>query len=320
VSDDLRAYDPDKPVSLPGRKCAYCGVDLERRTTTRDHVVARNFVPEGTLASGFFLQVKACRPCNDRKAALEDDISIITMLPDTLGRYVRDDDRLTRTVARKARGAISPATRRLAAQSYNQIEASIPIGGGASLTYKGVAMPTLDSQRVARLAYFHVQGFYHFRSFDPQRGHGAWFQPNQFLTLGHLTRDDWGNPQIGHFTNATRAWEPTCAAILADGYFRHEMRKKPGAELYSWVVEWNERLRVYGLYGDASERDAFVANLPRLTADLSYGDTTNGFAMRTETPLVEEDDLLFDLPADFADRPHAAPHWRTADDPEQGAS
>jgi hypothetical protein len=140
MSDDLLAFNPDKPVTLPGKKCAYCGVVLQRQTTTQDHVVGRRFVPEGTLTTGFFLQVKSCRPCNDRKAALEDDISLITMLPDTLGRYVNDDERLRRTVARKSRGAISPATRRLAAESYNRIDARIPIGGGASLTYRGVAM------------------------------------------------------------------------------------------------------------------------------------------------------------------------------------
>lgn len=50
---DLReAFDPDKPVSLPNRKCADCGELLERRTTTQDHLVGQRFVPEGTLATG----------------------------------------------------------------------------------------------------------------------------------------------------------------------------------------------------------------------------------------------------------------------------
>lgn len=86
MADDLLAYNPDKPVTLPSRKCAYCGINLERRTTTRDHVVTRNFVPESTLVSGFFHQVRVCRPCNDRKATPEDNIPIITILPNTLGR------------------------------------------------------------------------------------------------------------------------------------------------------------------------------------------------------------------------------------------
>ena len=308
--DEMLAYNPDKPVTLPGKKCAYCGVVLERRVTTQDHVVGRRFVPEGTLTTGFFLQVKSCRTCNDRKAALEDDISLITMLPDTLGRYVNDDERLRRTVARKAKGAVSPATRRLAAESYNRIDATIPIGGGASLTYKGVAMPTLDDQRVARLAFYHVQGFWHFATFDRKRGHGGWLEQSSFLTLGQFTMDDWGNPQLRHFMDVTADWEPTCVTLHAAGYFCHIMRRKPGSDLRSWALEWNGRLRIIGLYGSAEERDDFVATLPRLAADFSYGDTTNGFAMRYETPLSDEDDRLFALPEDFADRPFAAPHWR----------
>lgn len=308
---DLReAFNPDKPVSLPNRKCAYCGVELERKTSTRDHVVARRFVPEGTLATGFFLQVKSCRPCNDRKAALEDDISIITMLPDTRGHYVRDDERLRRTVARKSKGAFSPATRRLAAQSYNKIDASVPIGGGVSMTYSGLAMPTLEDQRVARLAYYHVQGFTHFRSYDVERGHGRWLEPGEFLAIGHLTKEDWGNPRITAFAAATRSWEPVCTAVLADGYFRHEMRRKPDSELASWAVEWNGRYRVFGLYGPVGERDAFVAALPDEQVDFAWGDTTNGFAWRAETPIADEDDQLFDLPDDWDDRPFATPHWR----------
>jgi hypothetical protein len=309
-TDDLLAFNPNKPVTLPGNRCAYCGDMLERRTSTQDHVVGRKFVPEGTLATGFFLQVKSCRPCNDRKAALEDDISIITMLPDTAGNYARDDDRLRRTVARKSRGAISPATRRLAAQSYNQIKVRMPVGRGVSLTYEGVAMPTLDEKRAARLAYYHVQGFGFFRSFDRDRRHGKWIQPDRFLMLGQLVNADWGNPLMRHFMAETAHWEPSCVVVLADGYFRHVMRKKPDSDLWAWALEWNERLRVFGLYGESDPREDFVASMPALRADLSYGDTTNGLVVRYDTSLSEEEDSLFALPDDFDVRTYAQPHWR----------
>ncbi|MDB5397503.1 MAG: hypothetical protein JWM91_5009 [Rhodospirillales bacterium] len=138
--DDLLAINPDKPVALPGSKCAYFGLDLERSTATSDHVVARNFVPEGTLAGGFHLRsghvVRATT-----KARLENDISIITMLPDTAGHCVSKDERLLRTVACKAKVATSAAMRKLAVQSYNRVHACYPIAGG-SLTYDGVAMPS----------------------------------------------------------------------------------------------------------------------------------------------------------------------------------
>ncbi|HEX8585464.1 MAG TPA: HNH endonuclease signature motif containing protein [Allosphingosinicella sp.] len=308
---ELLAYNPDKPVSLPGVRCAYCGCVIGGRATTSDHVVARRFVPEGTLGSAFHLQVKSCRPCNDRKAALEDDISVITMLPDTAGDYARDDERLLRTVARKAKGAISPATRRLAAHSYNKIDARLPLAGGASLTYSGLAMPTLEDQRVARLAYYHTQGFVFFRSFDPDRGHGRWLQPDRFHMLGQVTNGDWGNPRLRRFTAQVRAWEPNCIVNMADGYFRHAMFQKPGSELWAWALEWNGRLRVFGLYGEAGERQAFSRALPPVQADFGAGDTTNGFFLRVDTPLADdEDDPLFATPDGFEDQTFAGPHWR----------
>lgn len=308
---DLLAYDPDRPVSLPGVKCGYCGVAIGGRATTKDHVIARRFVPEGTLTDGFHLQVKACRPCNDRKARLEDDISLITMLPDTAGRHVRDDERLKRTVARKAKGSVSPVTRKLAAQSYNKLDARWPIGGGASLTYSGLAMPTLEDRRVAELAYLQVQGFCFFRSFDPVRQHGAWLQRDRFLMLGQLIDADWGNPRMRHFVAAARAWDTCCIVNLADGYFRHAMFKMADHDLWAWALEWNGRLRVFGLYGEPAPRDSFVAGMPAVSADFSHGDTTNGFAMRVDTPLgPDEDDMLFAPPDGFDERRFSTPHWR----------
>lgn len=308
---DLLAYDPDKPVSLPGSRCAYCGLEIGGRATTKDHVVARRFVPESTIAAGFHLQVKACRPCNDRKARLEDDISVITMLPDTAGRHAREDQRLVRTVARKAKGAVSPATRRLAAESYNKIDARLPLGGGVSLTYSGVAMPTLDDGRVAELAFYHVQGFHFFRSFNAALRHGAWLQRDRFVMLGQLTNADWGNPQLRHFVATVRTWDTCCVVDLADGYFRHAMFKMPHADLWGWALEWNARLRVFGLFGDAARRDAFEAGMPEVHADFSYGDTTNGCVVRVDTPLNEdEDDPLFATPDGFEEQTFAPPHWR----------
>jgi hypothetical protein len=314
MSDDLVAYDPHKPVALPGRRCAHCAIPLERRTSTQDHVVGRRFVPEGTLATGFFLQVKACRRCNDRKAALEDDVSVITMLPDTTGRLVRDDERLRRTVARKSRGAISPTTRRLVAQSYCQMEASVPVAQGLSMRMNGLAMPLLPDERVAALAFYHVQGFCHFRSFDPTRGHGSWLDRRRFLMLGSAMKEDWGNPHLTHFTAVTGDWDPSCIALLADGYFSHVMRRRGQDDIWSWALEWNGRMRVFGIYGGDAERAEFTSGMPPLLMDFMHGDTTNGFAMRYETPLPEDQDRLFDLPDGFTERVYAAPHWRTRDE------
>ena len=99
-------------------------------------------------------------------------------------------------------------------------------------------------------------------------------------------------------------------AVLAEGYFRDVSRKHPNQELRSWAIERNGRLRVFGLYGDAAARDAFVQTMPEVYADFSCGDTTNGFACRVDTPIGDEVDVLFELPEDFSERPHASPDWR----------
>ncbi|HEX5184655.1 MAG TPA: hypothetical protein VFW19_16085 [Allosphingosinicella sp.] len=308
--EPLQIFNSSKPISLPGKKCAYCGCDLRSDNRTRDHAIARRFVPEGTVLNGFNLILPACRGCNDRKAALEDDISLITMLPDTAGRYVRDDERLRRTVVRKARGSISSVTRRLVSRSYNEVKFRCPIGDGASISFEGTAMPLIDEQRAARLAYYHVQAFCFFRSFRRDLQHGAWLEPSDFLMLGYLTKDDWGNPQLRHFMNEIQNWELVGLVAAADGYFRHTMHRRLDGNLWAWAVEWNERMRVFGVYGAQAARNEFLERMPAIRPDLGYGDTTNGFFMRWETALPDEDDVLFDAPAEALQREFARPHWR----------
>jgi hypothetical protein len=51
---------------------------------------------------------------------------------------------------------------------------------------------------------------------------------------------------------------------------------------------------------------------PVLRADFAHGDTVNGFFMRYDTPLNDDDDILFALPAGYEEKPFAAPHWKPA--------
>lgn len=171
-------------------------------------------------------------------------------------------------------------------------------------------MPTLDEQRGARLAYYHVQGFGFFRSFDRDRGHGKWIEPERFLMFGQLANADWGNPRMRHFMAAMETWDPSCLVVMADGYFCHVMRKRPDADLWGWAVEWNGRLRIFGLYGAAVARDDFIAGLPGLAMDVSYGDTTNGIAIRYDTALPPDEDTLFALPEGFDRKSLSPQHWR----------
>jgi hypothetical protein len=128
--------------------------------------------------------------------------------------------------------------------------------------------------------------------------------------LDYLTKDDWGNAGLRHFMTAISGWELVGVVAAADGYFLYMMRKHRVFELWAWAIEWNERLRVFGIYGQDSVRESFTQEMPRLEPDFAYGDTNNGFAMRWETPLSDEEDILFGFPASAIEQEFASPHWR----------
>jgi hypothetical protein len=67
--------------------CPYCGVALSKENSTKEHVLARKFVPKGTLNNQWNLILNACRCCNNSKSDLEDDISAITMQPNMRGDH-----------------------------------------------------------------------------------------------------------------------------------------------------------------------------------------------------------------------------------------
>jgi hypothetical protein len=87
----LKSLPPNKAILLDNETCVYCGIELSPEIDTEEHVVGRKFVPKGKLDGEWNLIVHACRACNRKKAELEDDISAITMQPDTLGAHAIDD-------------------------------------------------------------------------------------------------------------------------------------------------------------------------------------------------------------------------------------
>lgn len=87
---DLTRYSLNRLMVRRSLYCAYCGAAFSRPSDGEaEHVIGRRFVPKGTLAAQWNLIVRACGPCNDHKADLENDISAITMQPDAWGRYPR---------------------------------------------------------------------------------------------------------------------------------------------------------------------------------------------------------------------------------------
>src|SRR5688500_6709853 len=75
-----------KATKLASIACCYCGrMETKEVPLTDEHVLGRRFVPKGSFASGWSLIARACEPCNNKKADLEDEISAVTLLSD-LGR------------------------------------------------------------------------------------------------------------------------------------------------------------------------------------------------------------------------------------------
>lgn len=298
---------PDRTATIANRLCGYCGEEIGRRERTRDHVVARRFVPEGTLMNSCNVGLWACAGCNGLKSGLEDDISAITMMPDVYGRFARDDTRLRRTAARKLKGAVSIDTRKPVAKSRPNIGFNMPFAN-ASMSMNYVGAPRIADERAAQLAWMQIQGFWFFQTFERGRGHGKFLPAKDFHFAGMANRADWGNERIATFTTVFLGLEPQFHATLADGYFRAGIRGFPDGENLAWAIEWNEMTRCYGYWGPGASRR--VRALPEPRMEFLAGDTTNGIAVRREVSLSEADDRLFKAPAEMADAViPERPHW-----------
>ena len=291
----------DRTHTLINRLCAYCGVELTPKNRSLDHVVARKFVPEGTMINSCNIGLRACKPCNGHKARLEDDISAITMLPGADGKFARDDQRLIRTSQRKAKGAISNATRKKVAQSHTNFGVNLPFGS-AQLSMSFTGAPQIDERRAAILAWSQIQGLWFFQTYDKDRGHGRYLSREDFQFVGLVGRLDWGNVQIASFVKQIENWEHQTFACLADGYFRAMVKGSPDGETLAWAVEWNDAYRVFGYWSLGNSWQEHFGNLALLKPDYMVGDTINGWAYRQEIPLAKNtDDGLFANPLEYED-------------------
>lgn len=293
----------DRTQTLPNTRCPYCGVELNSKNRSRDHVVARKFVPEGTLVNTLNIGLWSCRRCNGQKSALEDDISAITMMPGPDGTYARDDDRLVRTSQRKLRGSISADTRKKVADSHPKSQIRMPFGG-AEISFSFTGQPRIDDERAVRLAWSHIQGLWFHQTYDKDRGFGRFLLLEKFALVGVVSRFDWGNVQVASFVKQIEDWEHQTFACLADGYFRAVVKGSPDGDTLAWAVEWNDAYRVFGYWSQGESWQSHFDDLAPLKPDHMIGDTTNGWASRREIPLPkDEDDGLFAHPPDFEDFP-----------------
>ena len=275
-------------ITLNNHTCAYCGMELTQDAFTKDHVIARKFVPKGKLDGCWNLIVKACTLCNLRKSDLEDDISAISMLPDFYGRFGHDDESAAMEAARKAQGSYSRYTRKAVKDSHEERSFVIPFGQEASFSFKFIGLPQIENSRLFSLAHFQIAGFFYWFTFDDSSRRGK-FWIGGFYPLVVTPRTDWGNPLQLAFTNEVEQWESWFIGTTADGFYRIAVRRNPDTDCWSWALEWNENYRLVGFFGDKGIAQDIASKFPKL----EFRTIADGIRIRTEIPLKENVDSLF---------------------------
>lgn len=295
----------DDVLSLRNRNCPYCGKRFAGKASrNREHVIGRQFVPDGALQDQWNLILWACTVCNSEKGTLEREISAISMHPDAYGHHAVEDKRIADTLARKASGAVSERTQKLVVDSSERLSWRVRLMNHATITFDFVAPPQTDEKRTLRLAMLHVQAFFYLCTYRDSDRLGELF-PGLFLAVEEASRSDWGNERLAAFADMTKDWEHRVHALGADGYFKIMIRRAPGERaLWAWAVEWNARLRNVGFFGDEAAAKEAEAVLPKLKVKSVPG---GYLAHRREVPLDEEADILF------------AP-WSSTDEPAPGAA
>jgi hypothetical protein len=292
LTHELNELLPTKPTRLFNVSCPYCGVSLTTENTTKEHVIGRKFVPKGALENEWNLILNACRPCNNRKSDLEDDISAISMQPDVGGKHHSEHPQLLVDAAHKGKRTRSRYSGKPVADSNPTMQIKYELAPGITMTFNMVGQAQVDDDRLFELAIRHFQAFFFFITYDHQKNRG-WFWPGKFAPVLAASRNDWGNELSRSFMKKTRVWETRVKVITARGHFKLGIRKHPKQELWSLAVEWNGNYRVLALCGqEAAIRDV-LPELPKLKFDTLSQTPYSYLKLRTEELLNAEDDTLF---------------------------
>ncbi len=292
---DLVYYSPKHRVVKRNVLCAYCGISLEPfKGGEEEHVIGRRFVPKGTLAGQWNLIVRSCPACNDVKADLEDDLSAITMQPDGLGRFAADDDRLRAEAVRKAR-----TRNRRTQQRVSEPTPPLIVKGNfgpANITFSYTAPAQADDRRMFELARLQLVGFFSMLTYDEAAKRG-YFWTGQYAPVVVARQEDWGNPRLLWIDAVSRDWEYRLHAIAADGFYKVWIRRRLGEPaVWAWAIEWNRNFRLAGFFGDPEAIAALLGDLPKLDIHTLHEGPDRWLRMRTEQPLADDDDVLFDAP------------------------
>lgn len=274
--------------------CLYCarfvgpGAEIE---SDKEHLINRRIAAPGLMggAKSFNFIFRACKPCNEEKARIEEHVSAVTLLTSP----GRTDPVIDAAARSKAAASFDRRHRRPIAEVRNNFK--IVMG---QFTFGLTSAAQLDPNAVRLLALRHIQGLFSLvATRDPRRAETTKvLSGHEFGFFATYPYRDWGNPQLLEIVRRVEGYERAADVTTADGFFRASLRPGPNGAPWFWALEWNQNLRVVGWIGNPKEPPAPFRELPPLT----WHRLRTSDRIRHETPLpYDAEDPLF-LPVDDA--------------------
>jgi hypothetical protein len=284
--------------------CPYCYAALASEPSDKEHVVGRRFVPKGTLNQSLNVILGAHKSCNRRKADLEDDLSAISMFPDLTRGFEGMGTAIPLVARRKAESSVSRLTRKPVASSSEEHTIKGRPFPGMTFSASFTSPPQMDEARVYELAHYHLRAFFYALTYNVETGLGGFWPEHGYFPVAFSRRADWGNSINKWFTARVKEWHPRFIGHFADEHFRVAIRRNPETELWSFAFEWNRTTRIIGFFGQEIPAMALAEEIPDLEM-IVMGSTTDGGIIRgrSEVPLLEHEDVLFEMPDCLSEQP-----------------
>jgi hypothetical protein len=285
----------NQPKVLRNVTCCYCRTPLADVASDTEHVIARRFVPIGTLQQSWNLIAQACKHCNNRKSDLEDDMAVLS-----LQHYPFDGtdpvyDTHVRECLEKASRTHSRHTKKPVSESVEESTLEMPLGPAGVMTVGLISAPQVSDDRAFALANMQATAFFYLLTYRDEERRGSFWPGGGFFTADVAARSDWGNPIQRWFIDTAAPWHPRLVVTAAQGFFKVAIRKHEEVPVWSCALEWNEGIRVVAFFGEKEPAFALGRDLPQLFTDehviLRTHETTTSY--RTEVPISLGDDRMF---------------------------
>jgi hypothetical protein len=275
----------ETPIVLKNKTCVYCGIGLEREAT-REHVIARKFVPHIKWGLSWNLIVQACSDCNFHKSKLENDISAITL------QIHAQDPELKDLVHRKAIKSKSAKTGKVVGSSTEHSAIVLPFGPGINIKFKMMAPPQVEETRAFELARLQMNAFFYLITYDEGLCKGRFWE-GKFSPISCSHKADWGNVTKIAFMEVVKNWERRLVGVTADGFFKVMLKKHPTEKCFGWALEWNHSHRIFGFLGDRDFAEKLYKTFPKPMTEVMPLKNNEAFSIRMDQALNDDADTLF---------------------------